>query len=106
MPGFLLHFGATVQCTHGAQATAGSPNPKVLVKGQPVVTVPGPFAIAGCPFNISGSPSPCVSVTWTTAATKVLVGAMPVLLISSQSICAPNGTPLIIVKTETCVIGS
>lgn len=33
MPGFLLHFGATVQCSHAGQATPASPNPRVLVSG-------------------------------------------------------------------------
>jgi hypothetical protein len=30
---------------------------------------------------------------------------MPVLLLDSQAICAPNGTPLLILATQTNVTG-
>jgi hypothetical protein len=105
MPGFLLHVGATVLCTHGGQAQPGSPNPRVLVGGQPVTTQPAPYAVAGCPFNVSGAPSPCLTGQWVTTATKVLAGGMPVLLLDSQAMCAPNGTPLQITTTQTKVSG-
>jgi hypothetical protein len=103
MPGFLLHVGATVMCAHGGQAQPTSPNPKVLVSGQPIVTMPAPFAVAGCVFNLSGAPSPCVTANWVTAATRVTSNGMPVLLLDSQAICVPNGTPLIISATQTKV---
>lgn len=103
MPGFILHVGATVMCTHGGQAQPTSPNPKVLVSGQPIVTMPAPFAVAGCAFNVSGAPSPCVTANWVTAATRVTSNGMPVLLLDSQAICVPNGTPLIISATQTKV---
>lgn len=105
MPGFLLHVGATVLCAHGGQAQATTPNPRVLVGGQPVTTQPAPYTVAGCPFNVSGSPSPCLTGQWSTAATKVLAGGQPVLLFDSQAICAPNGTPLVITTTQTKVSG-
>lgn len=103
MPGFLLHVGATVMCAHGGQAQPTSPNPKVLVGGQPIVTMPAPFTVTGCPFNVSGSPSPCVTANWVTAATRVTSNGMPVLLLDSQAICVPNGTPLNISATQTKV---
>ena len=56
MPGPLLHVGASVLCAHGGTATPTAPNPRVLVSGQPTVTMVAPYAIAGCPFNVSGSP--------------------------------------------------
>ncbi len=105
MPGFLLHVGATVICSHGGQATPTSPNPRVLVGGQPVTTQPAPYTVAGCPFNVSGAPSPCVTASWITAATRVRAGGLPVLLQDSQSICAPNGTPLNILMTQVRVKG-
>lgn len=105
MPGFLLHQGAGVQCAHGGQAQATSPNPKVLVSGQAIVTQPAPHAIAGCPFNVSGSPVPCVTAQWTTAAVRVKSFGMPVLLLDSQAQCVPNGTPLVIMATQTKVTG-
>ncbi|MET0463433.1 MAG: hypothetical protein ABW007_09765 [Chitinophagaceae bacterium] len=105
MPGPLLHLGATVLCAHAGQAQPTSPNTRVLVSGQPIVLQPAPYTIAGCPFNVSGSPVPCVTAQWITAATRILSNGMPVLLMDSQSICAPNGTPLMIVATQTRVIG-
>lgn len=80
-------------------------NPRVTVSGQPIVTQPSPYTIAGCPFNISGAPSPCITAQWVTAATRVTSNGMPVLLMDSQAICAPNGTPLMIVATQTRVTG-
>jgi hypothetical protein len=93
MPGPLLHLGATVLCAHGGQAQPTSPNPRVLVSGQPIVMQPAPYVIAGCPFNVSGSPVPCVTAQWVTGATRVLSNGMPVLLMDSQAVCVPNGTP-------------
>ena len=105
MPGPLLHMGATVQCSHGGQAQAISPVPRVLVIGQPVVVQPFPYAVTGCPFNVSGSSVPCVTAQWTTGATRILCTGMPVLLMDSQAMTVPNGTPLLIVNTQTRVIG-
>jgi len=100
-----LHVGATVMCVHGGQAQPTAPNPRVLVNGQPIVTQPAPYVVAGCVFNISGAPSPCVTAQWITAAVRVLSNGMPVLLMDSQAICAPNGTPLLITVVQPRVIG-
>lgn len=105
MPGFLLHLGATVQCAHAGQAQPTVTNPRVLVSGQPIVTLPAPFMVAGCPFNISGAPSPCITAQWVTAAARVTSNGMPVLLFDSQAVCAPNGTPVMILTTQTRVTG-
>ena len=105
MPGPLLHVGATVMCAHGGQAQPTAPNPRVLVSGQPIVTQPAPYVIAGCPFNVSGAPVPCVTAQWVSGATRVMSNGAPVLLLDSQAICTPNGTPLIITVTQTRVTG-
>lgn len=105
MPGFLLHFGATLQCAHGGQAMPTVTNPRVTVMGQPIVMQPSPYTIAACPFNAGGGPVPCVTAQWVTAATRITSNGMPVLLLDSQAICAPNGTPLLIVVTQTRVTG-
>lgn len=105
MPGFLLHVGATVLCSHGGQAQPTVPNPRVMVSGPPTVTVTGPYAIAGCVFNVSGAPSPCVTAQWVSAATRLTSNGQPLLLLDSQAICAPNGTPLMIVTTQMRVTG-
>lgn len=104
MPGFLLHLGATVQCAHGGQAIPTVTNPRVTVMGQPIVMQPSPYTIAGCPFA-PGGPMPCVTAQWITAATRITSNGLPVLLLDSQAICTPNGTPLMIVSTQTKVTG-
>ena len=106
MTGFILHQGATVLCMHGGQAQATAPNPRVKVSGQPVVTQPSPHAVAGCVFNVSGAPSPCVTAQWIMGAIRVRAGGVPVLLQDSQAICAPNGTGVNIVMTQVRVKGS
>jgi hypothetical protein len=107
MPGFLLHVGAQVMCAHAGQAMPTAPNPRVLVSGQPVITQSCTYSIAGCPFTVPpGSPMPCVTGQWVTAATRVRAGGIPVILQDSQAVCVPNGTPLTIVVTQTRVRGS
>jgi hypothetical protein len=106
MPGFLLHVGATVQCSHLGVAQPTAPNPRVLVSGQPTVTMAAPYTVLpGCIFNVLGSPSPCVTAQWTTAATRVFSNGQPLVLLDSQAVCAPNGTPLLILATQTRVTG-
>ena len=107
MPGFVLHAGATVLCLHGGQAQATAPNPRVRVGGQPVVTQAAPHLVAGCPFTTpGGTPQPCITAQWISAATRVRAGGMPVLLQDSQAICTPNGTGVNIVATQTRVRGT
>lgn len=106
MPGFLLHLGATVMCSHTGQATPTSPNPRVLVSGQPTVALSSLYAVAGCtlPPPTAGN-GPCVTAQYTTSATRVTSNGVPLLLIDSQAICAPTGTPLIASVTQTRVSG-
>ena len=106
MPGPLLHVGATVLCTHGGQAQPTAPNPRVLVSGQPTVLMTTPYVIAGCPFNTGGSPLPCLTGQWTVAATRVFSTGQPLLLMDSQSICTPNGTPLLPSAAQARVLGT
>jgi hypothetical protein len=106
MPGFLLHVGATVMCSHAGQAQPTVPNPRVLVSGQPIVTQSAPYVVAGCPFVPPAGNGPCISAQWVVGATRVFASGVPVLLQSSQAICAPTGTPLLILLTQMRVIGT
>jgi uncharacterized Zn-binding protein involved in type VI secretion len=106
MPGPLLHLGATLLCSHAGQATPTAPNPRVLVSGQPVTTMGAPYVVAGCAFVPPAGNGPCVTAQFVTSATRVLVGGQPALLLDSQAICTPTGTPLVPVMTQTRVIGS
>jgi hypothetical protein len=104
MPGFLVHVGATVLCAHGGQAQPTVPNPRVLVSGQPTVLLTAPYVVAGCPFPpVSGGP--CVTAQWLVGTTRVLSNGQPLVVQSSQAICAPTGTPLVIVVTQPRVTG-
>lgn len=104
MPGFLVHVGATVTCAHGGAAQPTAPNPRVTVVGQPTATLTAPYAIAGCalppPPTANG---PCVTAQWVVGSTRVTSNGQPLLVLSSQAICAPTGTPLLILMTQTRV---
>ena len=106
MPGYLLHTGATITCAHGGQAQPTSPNTRVKVMGQAVVTQPLPHMVTGCanpapPANVGT----CVSAQWLQGAQRVKVMGQPVLLQDSQALCTPTGTPLTIVMTQGRVKG-
>lgn len=106
MPGFLVHMGATVLCSHGGQAQPTVVNARVLVSGQAVTTQPAPYTIAGCAFPPPPAANgPCVTAQWVVGATRVLALGQPVLIQSSQAICAPTGTPVMITVTQTRVSG-
>lgn len=106
MPGFLLHVGATVLCAHGGQAQPTAPNPRVTVSGQPIVTLPTPYVVAGCALPPPPAANgPCVTAQWISAATRVTANGQPVLLLDSQAICAPTGTPLLVTVTQIRVNG-
>jgi hypothetical protein len=105
MPGYLLHVGATVICSHGGQAMPTMPNPRVKVSSQPIVTQPTMYTVAGCPFVSGTNPLPCVTASWMTAAVRVKAGGVPVLMQDSQAITAPNGVPLNVLVTQLRVKG-
>ena len=101
MPGPLLHVGATVLCSHGGQAQPTVPNPRVLVNGMPTVTLASPYVVAGCALPPPPAANgPCVTAQFVTSATRVLSNGQPLLLLDSQAICAPTGTPLVVVVTQ------
>lgn len=106
MPGFLLHMGATVLCAHAGQAQPTAPNPRVKVGGQPIVTLPTVYTVAGCTLPPPPAANgPCVTAQFVMGATRVLAGSQPVLLQDSQAICVPTGTPLTIAVTQVRVKG-
>jgi hypothetical protein len=105
MSGYLLHQGATVLCIHSGQAQPTVTEPRVRVNSQAVVTQSSTYTIAGCPNMYGPVYTPCVTGQWTTAATRVKVNGVPVLLQDSQASCVPNGTGMTIVSTQTRVKG-
>jgi hypothetical protein len=102
-----LHLGATVLCSHGGQALPTVVNPRVLVSGQPTVTLAAPYVVAGCAMPPPpGGNGPCVTAQFVSSAVRLTSNGQPLLLLDSQAICAPTGTPLIIVATQTRVTGT
>ncbi|OLB77370.1 MAG: hypothetical protein AUI14_16265 [Actinobacteria bacterium 13_2_20CM_2_71_6] len=108
MPGSLLHVGATVTCPHGGQATPQPAQSRVSVGGQPVTTLAHQYTVAGCGFNVSGAPHPCVTIRWLTPASRVQVNGSPVLLSGSGALCLaadqlPQGPPAVVVVQQRVV---
>ena len=107
MPGFLLHVGATVLCSHGGQAQAMVPNPRVTVSGQPTVAITGPYVVAGCALPPPPAANgPCITAQFITAATRITSNGQPLLLFDSQALCVPTGTPLLILLTQIRATGT
>jgi hypothetical protein len=88
---------------HGGQAQATVPNQSVKVSGQETVQQANPWTISACPYMTGNVKTPCVTAQWTSAAQRVKSGGQPLLLQDSQAICAPNGTGVNIVTTQTRV---
>lgn len=100
MPGYIVHLGATVRCFHNAPALPTRVSQRVFVSGLPVVTLVPTYSIAGCPHSIPAGPSPCATGKWTSGSTRVFASRRPLVLVSSTSVCVPNGTPMKISKTQ------
>ncbi|MBI2753356.1 MAG: hypothetical protein HYX46_07560 [Betaproteobacteria bacterium] len=108
MPGFLLHVGAVMQCTHAAPAMIAPSQTRVLVTGQPVATMLSVIGVAGCPFQIpvppGTKPQPCVLIKWLMPAARVLVMGQPAAVLpapgSGPGLCQsieqiPAGPPIV-----------
>ncbi len=100
MGAFLIDAGATIMCPHGGQVKVVPSATRLTFSGMPPLTVSDTVMVSGCPFNVSGAPSPCLTVQWLMPATRVTVqGAVP-LLSSSIGLCknaagAPQGTAIV-----------
>jgi hypothetical protein len=107
MSGYILHLGAVVQCPHQAPAQVSPSNSQVKVSQQAVAVMSDQYQIAGCPFVIGPKSSPCLTIQWVKAASRVKVNGQPVLISDSKGLClspeqAPQGTPTI-TSTQTRV---
>lgn len=103
----MLHLGATVLCAHAGQAMPSVTSPRVMVSGQPVATLTSPYLVAGCTLPPPPAANgPCVTAQFVTSALRVVTVGQPVLLMDSQAICTPTGTPLLPTVVQPRVIGS
>ena len=105
MPSPIVHYGAMVTCLHQGMAQPTVLSPRVQVSGQLVVTLATPYVVAGCSLSTTSTP-PCVSAQWTTGATRVLAGGMPVVIQASQAVCAPTGQGLNVTSVQTRVVAT
>lgn len=95
---------ASLQCPHGGQVQIVSSNMRVKADSTPMATSADTFIVAGCPFVVGSSPSPCLSVKWIVTDMRVKVGGTQTLSTASQGLClnaaqAPQG-PVSIVNTQ------
>lgn len=105
MPAPVLHLGATVLCSHAGQATPVAPFPRVLVSGQPVVTLSSPYAVVGCALTGTSVP-PCVTGQFISGAVRVLEGGAPLATLAGSSVCTPTGTPMLPVVAQPRVLAT
>ena len=109
MPGMLYHVNASAICPHGGQVQEVPAQTRVLVSGQPVVTVAGSHLVAGCPaVTPGGTPQPCLTVQWLVPAVRVQGMGAPAILNSSASLCvgSPAPGPATVMMTQTRVQGT
>jgi hypothetical protein len=89
----LLTTASVLMCPHGGMVT-GSPASSNVTAAAPVLAGGDSCIIAGCTFNISGAPHPCVSVQWVVTATRVKRAGAMALNASSVGLClAADQTP-------------
>lgn len=105
MSDFLLHEDAQVQCIHSGVAKPTQTVLNVKVSGKAIVRQTSIYNIKGCK-QLPQSGGPDLTAAWTSAATRIKSGRLPVLLKNSQSKCVPTTTALVIISTQTRVKGT
>ncbi len=106
----LLTASATMMCPHGGMISAAPGSTRAQAGGAPILRASDTFVVAGCTFQISGAPNPCVSAQWVQSATRVKHGGDFVLNESSTGLClaatqAPQGSVIISSPGQTAVSG-
>jgi len=96
-----LTTASQLMCPHGGTVSASSQNSQTRAGGAPIVRQSDTFTVAGCPFNISGSPHPCVRVQWSSAAARNSVVSGQALTRDCVGLClagdnAPQGTVMVV----------
>lgn len=105
MPGTLVTQGSIVQCAHAGPARPAGVAPRVTVGGEPVAVATTVFTVSGC--GLAGTPvPPCTVLQWLAPATRVTAGGVPLLLRASGPLSPSNGSPALVVQTQTRVVGT
>ncbi|MBO9534067.1 MAG: hypothetical protein J7513_13940 [Solirubrobacteraceae bacterium] len=106
----LITAAGTLQCAHGGMIPLIPAGTRPLIGGSPGIVATdlmGKVA-AGCTFNISGAPAPCVVVSVISGiCTKVTYAGTPALH-QGLSCATSNGTPTMPVSSagQTMVQGT
>ncbi len=103
MPAPALHVGAFVTCSHAGPAQPMAPFPRVVVSGQPIVTIASQYVVTGCALTGTGTP-PCAIGQWLTGAVRVLAGGVPVASMAGASTSIPTGTPMLPLNAQPRVL--
>jgi len=100
MAAAVLQQGCVLMCPHGGQVVVIPSQSKVLLGGTPALLPNDAITVAGCPLVVGTKPQPCVTVTWSGAATRAAVDNQGPLLQTSVGLCksaegAVQGTVLV-----------
>jgi hypothetical protein len=91
---YVVDTNASIACPHGGTGTAVSTAVKIKLSGAPPILATDTVTIAGCAFNVSGAPSPCLQVQWLMPSVRLKISGTPVVLSSSTGLCVnPAGAP-------------
>ena len=106
--GQLLTTASSMMCPHGGQVQAVTGNTRAKA-GAFILRTSDTFTIAGCAFNVSGAPHPCVTVQWAKSNLRSKAGGDFMLAADSVGLClagdqAPQGT-VIVSNTQAKVSG-
>jgi hypothetical protein len=110
VPEPILTATTTMLCPHGAAVQVVPSSDRLLIEGQPALTVLDTFVIAACPnVDANGNPMPCLTVQWTVPSPTVSINGIAGLTSSSVGLCmatagVPQG-PVTIAATQERVLG-
>jgi hypothetical protein len=77
-----------------------------MVSAMPITTIAAPYVVAGCAFVPPAGNGPCVTAQWVMGAARVMSLGQPVAILTGVAICAPTGTPVIPVSSQTRVLAT
>ena len=100
MSQYVLTPRATIMCPHGGTATVTPTATRVRVDGEAPLRAGDVSTIAGCPFSVASSPSPCLRIEWTFPALRVRIEGAAPLTHTTVGLClngpgAPQGIALV-----------
>ena len=98
----VLQLGTSISCQHGAPAVPQNAATRVLLEGQPALTIASVCLVAGCP-SIPPAGAQCAIGRFVTGAVRVFAGGVSVALQNSLTSCDPTGLPMTVVSAQSRV---